>query len=71
MVYQNKDDISGLDKIKDVKIEAQTPVELHFTVSGDIEPVIKYLADKRVSDIEIAHASLEETFIDYYKGGGK
>lgn len=71
LVYQDHQDIEGIEKIKDVKIEAQTPVELHFTVSGDIEPVIKYLAGKRIGDLEITHASLEETFIDYYKGGGK
>lgn len=71
LIYKNRQDVSGIKEIKDVKVETETPAEIYFSVSGDIEPVIKYLSDKQITDLEVAHASLEETFIDYYKGGDK
>lgn len=42
---------------------------LILRVEGHINPVIQKLAKYNLEDVEISHASLEEVFLDYYKGG--
>jgi ABC-2 type transport system ATP-binding protein len=41
---------------------------LILRVEGHINPVIQKLAKYNLEDVEISHASLEEVFLDYYKG---
>jgi ABC-2 type transport system ATP-binding protein len=38
-----------------------------FTLKGEIGPVLKFLDGNQLIDLEIAHASLEEIFMEYYK----
>jgi ABC-2 type transport system ATP-binding protein len=40
-----------------------------FTVSGDLNPLLRLLASREVSEIEIAHPTLEEVFLSYYGNG--
>ncbi len=42
---------------------------LMLTVEGHINPVIEKLAKYNLENVEITHASLEEVFLNYYKGG--
>jgi ABC-2 type transport system ATP-binding protein len=41
-----------------------------FRVGGDIDRAIKAIAHLRVTDLEIAHPTLEEVFLTYYEEGG-
>lgn len=41
---------------------------LILRVEGHINPVIEKLTKYNLGDVEITHASLEEVFLDYYKG---
>jgi ABC-2 type transport system ATP-binding protein len=41
-----------------------------FLIGGDVDKVIKAIAAHRVTDIEIAHPTLEEVFLTYYEEGG-
>ena len=41
--------------------------KLSLKVHGDIAPLLKELARHELRDLEIAHASLEDIFMDYYK----
>jgi ABC-2 type transport system ATP-binding protein len=42
-----------------------------FLVSGDLNPTLQALADHPVTDLEIAHPTLEEVFLTYYQGDGQ
>ena len=41
-----------------------------FLIGGDVDRVIKAIAAHRVTDIEIAHPTLEEVFLTYYEESG-
>lgn len=41
---------------------------LILTVRGDINPVVKKLAGYKLLDLEISHATLEDVFLEFYKG---
>jgi ABC-2 type transport system ATP-binding protein len=43
--------------------------QAEFTVSGDLNPLLRLLACREVSEIEIAHPTLEEVFLSYYGDG--
>ncbi len=54
--------INGVEKIEEIS------GGLILTVSGQIDPVIKALAKKKVLDLEVTHATLEDVFLKFYKG---
>lgn len=39
-----------------------------LTVRGDINPIIKKLAGYQLHDLEISHATLEDVFLEFYRG---
>lgn len=43
---------------------------LRITVKGEIDPLIKKLAQYKVRDLISTHASLEEIFLEFYEKGG-
>jgi ABC-2 type transport system ATP-binding protein len=45
--------------------------QISFRAVGELDPVIKALAEAHVVDLEIAHPSLEEVFLTYYRGEEK
>ena len=42
-----------------------------FMVAGDLNPILHALAEHVVTDLEIAHPSLEEVFLAYYRDEGR
>lgn len=52
--------IQGVERIDEIKDG------LSFTVSGDINPLIKKLASYKLQDIQVSHASLEDVFLKFY-----
>ncbi len=71
LVYVDEKDIIDIDKLDSVTIIAKTSSEIHLSVTGSVERIVKYLSDKNIPDIEIEHAGLEEVFMNFYKGGNK
>ncbi len=58
--------------IQGVKVlNGADPRSLLLQVEGDMEPLIRALADKPVIEIETERPSLEEIFITYYAAGDK
>jgi ABC-2 type transport system ATP-binding protein len=49
-----------------ITIRSQAEYEVTFLVRGDLNLVVKMLAKHKLSDLEIAHASLEEVFLEMY-----
>lgn len=49
-----------------ITIRSQAEHEVTFLVRGDLNLVVKMLAKHKLSDLEIAHASLEEVFLEMY-----
>lgn len=49
----------------------ENPQELRFAVSGDIDPVIKAIAQHTVVALSMERPSLEEAFLAYYHEEGK
>ena len=41
-----------------------------FLIGGDLDQAIKAIAGHHVTDLEIAHPTLEEVFLTYYEEGG-
>lgn len=63
------------DKFKksDFKFDGVEKIEeitdgLILTVRGDIDAVVKKLAKYKLRDLEISHATLEDVFLEFYKG---
>lgn len=62
---ENVDSKTFLDKITEVKSNIDGLVTLK--VKGDINPTIERLAKIKVKDLEIAHVSLEDIFMEFYQ----
>ncbi len=61
--YQKPDfDFDGVEKIEEIKDG------LILTVRGDINSIVKKITEHRLRDLEISHATLEDVFLDFYKG---
>lgn len=45
-------------------------VEVSAAVSGDVDKLIKILAQFEVVGLDVANLSLEDVFMHYYKRGG-
>lgn len=52
----------GVERIEDLSDG------LILTVRGDINPIVKKLANYNLLDLEISHATLEDVFLEFYKG---
>ena len=51
-----------------VSVGQELPEGLILDVKGDINPLMKKLANFQLKDLEITHASLEEIFLEFYQG---
>ncbi len=49
-----------------VEIQQELPEGLVLGVKGDINPLIRMLANYNLKELEISHASLEEIFLEFY-----
>lgn len=61
-------ELKGLEGIRD---RTEAPGHLSFLYSGEMEPLLKALADGKVSDISVTEPDLEEIFIHYYEEGDR
>lgn len=52
--------------LENVVIKNQLPESLILGVKGDINPLIKRLANYNLKEIETTHATLEEIFLEFY-----
>ncbi len=60
--YKKSDfDFDGVEKIEEIK------GGLILTVRGDINPIVKKIADYNLHDLEISHATLEDVFLEFYE----
>jgi ABC-2 type transport system ATP-binding protein len=53
-------------KTKDIEVVARHGNSVVLKVTGHIDPVMKILAGYQLADLEVTHASLEDTFMEYY-----
>ena len=60
-------ELKALPGVSELKVEGQ---RASFVVGGDLDQTIKAIARHHVTDIEIAHPTLEEVFLSYYEEGG-
>jgi ABC-2 type transport system ATP-binding protein len=61
--------LDGVDQIPGAElILIDDGITLTFRIAGDIDPLIKYLANYPVQDLFIERPSLEEVFLAYYGG---
>lgn len=59
--------LSGADQIYGTKlIQSTDETTFTFQIEGDIDPLIKYLANYPIQDLFIERPSLEEAFLAYY-----
>lgn len=60
----NKEDFKfdGVERIEELSDG------LILTVRGDINPIVKKLASHNLNDLDISHATLEDVFLEFYKG---
>ncbi len=57
-------DLRALSAVSELRVEDG---RASFTVTGELDPVVKALANHRVLDLEAVHPSLEEIFLGYYR----
>jgi ABC-2 type transport system ATP-binding protein len=66
--FKESVDLQALDNIEGVELlHKMNGVEATLQIKGDLDKLIKKLAEFPVSDIEIMRPSLEEIFLKYYK----
>lgn len=51
-----------------VSVRVRSPHELVLHVKGDISPLLKELSQRPLADLTVDHASLEDIFMEQYKG---
>lgn len=61
-------DLKALPGVSDLEV---TGLRASFLLGGDVDRVIKAVAAHRVTDLEIAHPTLEEVFLTYYAESGR
>ena len=54
-----------------IEVQQEIPNGLVIGVKGDINPIIKKLANYQLKELEITHASLEEIFLEFYDSDKK
>lgn len=59
---------NNLTLSKDKSVEIINHSDNHYTlkVKGDLNPIIRQLANQNITDLEVNHASLEDIFMEYY-----
>lgn len=60
-IKKSEFNFDGVENIEEI------PAGLTFSVGGDVNPVLKKLAQLNVTDISISHADLEEVFLKFYE----
>jgi ABC-2 type transport system ATP-binding protein len=60
-------DVNELRRLPGVSDLAVDGRKVEFRVAGDIDAVIKAIAAHHVTDLELAHPTLEEVFLGYYQ----
>jgi ABC-2 type transport system ATP-binding protein len=60
-------ELKTLAGVSEMKIEGR---RASFLIGGDLDQAIKAIAAHHVTDVEIAHPTLEEVFLTYYEEGG-
>ena len=60
--------IDGLDGVRD---RTQADGTVSFLYSGEMEPLLRRLADGHVADLTVSEPDLEEIFLHYYEGEGE
>jgi ABC-2 type transport system ATP-binding protein len=60
-------ELTALHGVSDLEIDGR---HASFLLAGDVDAALKAIAAHRVTDIEIAHPTLEEVFLTYYEEGG-
>ncbi len=58
------DELGAIPGVTDLKIEGR---RASFLVGGDLDRAVKEIARHHVTDLEIAHPTLEEVFLTYYE----
>lgn len=61
-------DLNGLDGIKDITVSKTTA---SFLYNGDINALLRRLADGNVDDLKVSEPDLDEIFLHYYEKGGE
>lgn len=68
--FLNEDSMRSddLNKIKGITVQSLDESDGHYElkIDGDIDPLIKYLADHEVDYLEVNKPDLEEIFLSYY-----
>jgi len=66
-----KDSIN-LDELRLPGVTAINEIDgrIQITVKGEIDPLIKMFSKHKINDLTVEHASLEETFLEFYEKGG-
>ena len=57
-------ELAALPGVSDLRVNGEAAT---FRVSGELDPVVKALAARRVVDLEVARPTLEEVFVAYYE----
>jgi ABC-2 type transport system ATP-binding protein len=60
-------ELEALSEVSELKVEGR---RASFLVGGDLDRAIKAIAGHHVTDIEVAHPTLEEVFLTYYEEDG-
>lgn len=66
VVTTNDKLVKELRQLNGVKIQLHEGKSLNFTLSGDINALLKLLASHEVTDVTITEADLETVFMEYY-----
>ena len=61
-------DPAGLAGVRDLKTEDH---HVSFLYSGDMQPLLRRLAEGAVRDLNVSEPDLEEIFLHYYEKGGE
>ena len=59
----------GITRISSVNVGEVRGSHIELFATGDLNPLLRFLADHPVHEIQIARASLEEIFMTYYETG--
>jgi ABC-2 type transport system ATP-binding protein len=60
-------ELKALPGVSELKVEGQRTT---FLIGGDLDQALKAIAGHHITDIEIAHPTLEEVFLTYYEEDG-
>jgi ABC-2 type transport system ATP-binding protein len=60
-------ELKALPGVSELKVEGQRTT---FLIGGDLDQAVKAIAGHHITDIEIAHPTLEEVFLTYYEEDG-